>query len=160
MISRRGRTDITSRAGLDTNPTTAMLGAPGGGSRPGVDFCLLGIYWRRNIFGYPHLQNAVVLARAVCTLALTRSVRVGADTLLGEEFNLLTNVAGLMAPLALVSIVTGLHPFFVLMYGILFGALFSRRLVGHASPVITFSRSSSLVAIGVMCARIVITFTE
>ena len=41
-------------------------------------------------------------------------------TLSGEAFNLLANLAvgfaGLMAPLALVSIVTGLHPLFLLVY--------------------------------------------
>jgi hypothetical protein len=82
-------------------------------------------------------------------------------TLSGEVFNLLANLAvgfaGLMAPLALVSIVTGLHPFFLLAYGILFTRFFPafgrERLTRHHI-------SQKLVAIGVMCAGIVITFTK
>jgi drug/metabolite transporter (DMT)-like permease len=82
-------------------------------------------------------------------------------TLSGEVFNLLANLAvgfaGLMAPLALVSIVTGLHPFFLLAYGILFTRFFPafgrERLTRHHI-------SQKLVAIGVMCAGIVITFSK
>jgi hypothetical protein len=73
-------------------------------------------------------------------------------TLFGETFNLLANLAvgfaGLMAPLALVSIVTGLHPLFLLFYSILFTLFF-----------LTFARErlarrqifQKVVAIGVMC---------
>jgi drug/metabolite transporter (DMT)-like permease len=64
---------------------------------------------------------------------------------------------GLMAPLALVSILTGLHPFFLLAYGVVFTTLFP-----------TFSRErltrhhllQKVVAISVMCAGIVVTFTD
>jgi hypothetical protein len=60
-------------------------------------------------------------------------------TLSGEAFNLLANLAvgfaGLMVPLALVSIVSGLHPLLLFVYGIrftLFFPAFSReRLTRH-----------------------------
>jgi drug/metabolite transporter (DMT)-like permease len=49
-------------------------------------------------------------------------------TLVGEVLNLLAALsvafAGLMAPLALVSIVTGLHPFFAFVYGVLLTRFF------------------------------------
>ena len=71
--------------------------------------------------------------------------------------NLAVGFAGLMAPLALVSIVTGLHPLFLLVYGILFTLFFPafsrERLTCHHIL-------QKVVAIGVMCVGIVITFTE
>ncbi|HVC63187.1 MAG TPA: DMT family transporter [Acetobacteraceae bacterium] len=81
-------------------------------------------------------------------------------TLAGEAFNVLANLAvgfaGLMAPLALVSIVTGLHPFFVLAYGI----LFTRLLPAFGRERLTWRHvSQKIVAIGVMCVGIAITFT-
>lgn len=82
-------------------------------------------------------------------------------TLSGEAFNVLANLAvgfaGLLAPLALVSIVTGLHPFFVLLYGILFTLFFpafSRERLTRRHIL------QKVVAISVMCAGIAITFTE
>jgi len=82
-------------------------------------------------------------------------------TISGELFNLLANLsvgfAGLMAPLALVSIVTGLHPLFLLAYGIVFTVLFPtfsrERLTRHRLL-------QKIGAIGVMCAGIVVTFTD
>jgi hypothetical protein len=64
-------------------------------------------------------------------------------TLSGEAFNLLANLAvgfaGLMVPLALVSIVSGLHPLFLFVYEIRF-TLFFRRSAGSASPVTTTAK--------------------
>ena len=67
--------------------------------------------------------------RALLALLGSRDVYVLVPiTLSGEAFNLLANLAvgfaGLMAPLALVSIATGLHPVFLLVYGILFTLFF------------------------------------
>jgi drug/metabolite transporter (DMT)-like permease len=80
-------------------------------------------------------------------------------TLSGEAFNLLANLAvgfaGLMAPLALVSIVTGLHPFFLLGYGIvltLFFPTFGRERLARRQIL------RKVVAIGVMCAGMATTF--
>lgn len=70
--------------------------------------------------------------------------------------NLAVNFAGLLAPLALVSIVTGLHPLFVFAYGILltlFMPRFGRESLGGRHVL---QRST---AIGVMCVGMVITFT-
>jgi uncharacterized membrane protein len=82
-------------------------------------------------------------------------------TLSGEVFNLLANLAvgfaGLSAPLGLVAIVTGLHPFFLLFYGILLTLLFpafSRERLSRRRI------SRKLIAIVVMCAGIVITFAD
>jgi hypothetical protein len=70
-------------------------------------------------------------------------------TLAGEILNLTAALsvafAGLMAPLALVSIITGLHPFFALVYGVLltrflpmFGTeRLTRRHVVHKSVAMT-----------------------
>jgi drug/metabolite transporter (DMT)-like permease len=80
-------------------------------------------------------------------------------TVSGEALNLMANLAvgfaGLMAPLALVSIVTGLHPLFVLGYGILFSCFlpaFGReRLTSHRIL-------QKIVAVSVMCAGMAETF--
>lgn len=82
-------------------------------------------------------------------------------TLSGEALNLLANLAvsfaGLMAPLALVSIVTGLHPFFVLLYGV----FLTRFFPALGSEQLTRRRIvQKVVAIGVMCSGIAITFAE
>lgn len=82
-------------------------------------------------------------------------------TLSGEALNLsailAVSFAGLMAPLALVSIVTGLHPFFLLVYGVLFTFFFPafgrERLNCHH-----FLRK--VVAIGIMCSGMALTFIE
>jgi uncharacterized membrane protein len=82
-------------------------------------------------------------------------------TLSGEALNLLANLAvsfaGLFAPLALISIVTGLHPLFVLVYGILltlfFPAFGTERLTRHHIL-------QKVVAIVAMYGGIVITFTK
>lgn len=82
-------------------------------------------------------------------------------TVSGEALNLVANLAvgfaGLMAPLALVSIVTGLHPFFVLGYGILFTCFlpaFSRE------RLTSYRILQKIVAIGMMCAGMGVTFVE
>jgi len=102
---------------------------------------------------YRHALFALLRSREACVLVPI--------TLSGEAFNLLANLAvgfaGLMAPLALVSIVTGLHPFFVLLYGILFTRFFpafGRERLTRRHIL------QKAVAIGVMCAGIVITFTQ
>ena len=78
-----------------------------------------GIFSVTLIFSMPSYRRALfalLRSREACTLVPI--------TVSGEALNLLANLAvgfaGLMAPLALVSIVTGLHPFFVLGYGMLF----------------------------------------
>jgi uncharacterized membrane protein len=102
---------------------------------------------------YRHALLSVMRSRAAFVLVPI--------TLSGEAFNLLANLAvgfaGLMAPLALVSIVTGLHPLFALMYGILFTLLlpaFAKERVAlrHLLPKVG--------AIGVICAGMAITFAE
>ena len=97
-------------------------------------------------------------------LALLRSREVYAlvpITLSGEVFNLLANLAvgfaGLMAPLALVSIVTGLHPLFLFAYGVLFTLFlpkFSRERLTSRHIL------QKVVAISVMSAGIAITFIQ
>ena len=70
--------------------------------------------------------------------------------------NLAVNFAGLIAPLALVSIVTGLHPLFVFAYGVLFTLFlprFGRESLGHRHIL------QRVIAIGVMCIGMIITFT-
>jgi drug/metabolite transporter (DMT)-like permease len=82
-------------------------------------------------------------------------------TLFGESLNLLANLAvsfaGLMIPLALVSIVTGLHPIFLMLYGVLFTlfipAFCRERLTRHQV-------TRKAVAIGVMCVGITVTFVK
>lgn len=81
-------------------------------------------------------------------------------TVSGEVFNLLANLAvgfaGLMAPLALVSIVTGLHPLFLLAYGVLFTLFFPT----FGSECLTARHVlRKVVSIGVMCAGVAITFS-
>jgi hypothetical protein len=102
---------------------------------------------------YRRALFALLRSREACTLVPI--------TVSGEALNLLANLAvgfaGLMAPLALVSIVTGLHPFFVLGYGMLFTrflpAFGRERLTPHDIV-------QKIVAISVMCAGIVVTFAE
>jgi len=82
-------------------------------------------------------------------------------TLTAEGLNLVAslavNFAGLLAPLALVSIVTGLHPLFVFVYGILFTLFLPRFGRERLAPRHLVQR---IVAIGIMCVGIVITFAE
>lgn len=113
-----------------------------------------GIFTAALICGMPSYR------RALFALLRSREAYVLVPvTLSGEALNLLAGLAvgfaGLMAPLALVSIVTGLHPFFLLVYGILFTLFFPKfsneRLTRHHI-------AQKVVAIGVMCAGIVITF--
>jgi len=107
----------------------------------------------RAIPSYRHALFVLLRSREACVLVST--------TLSGETLNLLANLAvgfaGLMAPLALVSIVTGLHPFFVLLYGVLltrfFPAFGRERLTRHHIL-------QKVVAIVVMCVGIVITFAK
>jgi drug/metabolite transporter (DMT)-like permease len=115
-----------------------------------------GIFSVTLIFSMPSYRRALfalLRSREACTLVPI--------TVSGEALNLLANLAvgfaGLMAPLALVSIVTGLHPFFVLGYGMLFTrflpAFGRERLTPHDIV-------QKIVAISVMCAGIVVTFAE
>jgi hypothetical protein len=99
--------------------------------------------------------------RALLTLLWSRDAYLLVPiTFSGEALNLLANLAvgfaSLMAPLALVSIVTGLHPIFLLMYGILFTLFvpsFGRERIARRD----ISRKAA--AICAMCVGIVITFT-
>jgi drug/metabolite transporter (DMT)-like permease len=115
-----------------------------------------GVFSATIVLGVPPYRNALfALLRSRAAYALVPV------TLFGEAFNLLANLAvgfaGLMAPLALVSIVTGLHPIFVLLYGVLFTLfipVFCReRLTRHHV-------ARKVGAIGVMCAGIVVTFAK
>lgn len=82
-------------------------------------------------------------------------------TVLGELLNLLASLsvsfAGLMAPLTVVSIVTGMHPIFLLAYGVVLTGLFptfgKERLTRH-------HLLRKTLAIGVMCAGVVVTFAN
>jgi hypothetical protein len=71
--------------------------------------------------------------------------------------NLGVGFAGLMAPLALVSIMTGLHPLFVLGYGVLFTCFLPSFGRERLTP---FRILQKLVAIGTMCAGMVAIFAE
>lgn len=113
-----------------------------------------GIFSVTLICGVPSYRNALLAllrSRDACVLVPI--------TVSGEALNLMANLAvafaGLMAPLALVSLVTGLHPFFVLGYGILFTCFlpaFGReRLTSHRIVW-------KIVAIGMMCAGMAVTF--
>lgn len=82
-------------------------------------------------------------------------------TLGGEALNLLANLAvgfaGLMAPLALVSLVTGLHPLFLLAYGILitvFLPAFGREHITRRHI------QQKAIAVGAMGLGAVMTFVE
>jgi len=99
--------------------------------------------------------------RTLVSLWLSRKAYILVPvTVAGELVNLLANLsvgfAGMLAPLALVSIVTGLHPLFLLAYGLVFSVFFPafsrERLARH-------HLLRKVVAIGVMCAGIVVTFT-
>jgi uncharacterized membrane protein len=67
-------------------------------------------------------------------------------TVSGELLNVLANLsvgfAGMMAPLALVSIVTGLHPLFLLAYGIVFSVLFPGVRQGTPLPALSSTEGS------------------
>jgi len=98
--------------------------------------------------------------RSLSSLCLSRQAYVLIPvTVSGELLNLLANLsvsfAGLMAPLSLVSIVTGMHPLFLLAYGIVLTVLFpafgNEKLIWHH-----FLRKT--LAIGIMCAGVVVTF--
>jgi drug/metabolite transporter (DMT)-like permease len=82
-------------------------------------------------------------------------------TLGGEALNLLANLAvgfaGLMAPLALVSLVTGLHPLFLLAYGILFTVFFPAFGREHVTRQHILQKA---IAIGVMGGGAAMTFIE
>ena len=100
---------------------------------------------------YRNALFALLRSRAACVLVPI--------TVSGEALNLAANLAvgfaGLMAPLALVSIVTGLHPFFVLGYGILFTCF----LPAFGRERLTACRIlRKLIAIAVMCAGMAVTF--
>jgi drug/metabolite transporter (DMT)-like permease len=119
------------------------------------EFIGAGVFSTALIGGIPSYR------RALLTLLCSRDAYVLVPvTFSGEALNLLANLAvgfaSLMAPLALISIVTGLHPIFLLLYGVLFTLFlpsFGReRLTRH-----DISRKAA--AICVMCAGIVITFT-
>jgi uncharacterized membrane protein len=104
-----------------------------------------------SVSSYRNALLALLRSRETCVLVPI--------TVSGEALNLVANLAvgfaGLMAPLALVSIVTGLHPLFVLGYGILFTCFlpaFSRERLG-ARRVLW-----KIVAIGTMCAGMAVTF--
>ena len=60
-----------------------------------------------------------------------------------------------MAPLALVSIVTELHPFFLLLYGILFTFFFPTFVRERLARRQILQK---VVAIGVMCTGVATTF--
>jgi drug/metabolite transporter (DMT)-like permease len=99
--------------------------------------------------------------RALLTLLWSRDAYLLVPiTFSGEALNLLANLAvgfaSLVAPLALVSIVTSSHPIFLLLYGILFTLFvpsFGRERITRRD----ISRKAA--AICVMCVGIVITFT-
>jgi drug/metabolite transporter (DMT)-like permease len=78
-------------------------------------------------------------------------------TIVGELLNLFAQLAvgfaGLTAPLALVSIVTGLHPFFLLVYGILL-TLFAPKLGRERLSVRGLTRK--VIAVAVMYGGVVI----
>jgi len=82
-------------------------------------------------------------------------------TISAELLNLLANLsvgfAGLMAPLALVSIVTGLHPFFLLAYGIVLTVLFPAFSREHLSRRHLLHK---LVGMGIICGGIIVTFRD
>jgi len=115
-----------------------------------------GIFSVTLICSVPSYRNALfalLRSREACVLVPI--------TVAGEALNLMANLAvgfaGLMAPLALVSIVTGLHPLFVLGYGILFTCF----LPAFGRERLTSYRILwKLVAIGVMCAGMALTFVE
>jgi hypothetical protein len=81
--------------------------------------------------------------------------------LLGPVFNLLANLAvgfaGRMAPLALVSIVSRLHPLFLFAYGVLFTFFFPRF---STESLTSRHILQKLVAISVMSAGRAITFIQ
>ena len=100
--------------------------------------------------------------RTLCSLWHSRQAYVlvpvaVAGELLNLVVHLSVNFAGLKAPLALVSIVTGMHPLFLFAYGIIFTVLFPAFGRDNSSPRQLLNK---IVAIGVMCAGIVLTFTE
>jgi drug/metabolite transporter (DMT)-like permease len=118
-------------------------------------------YIGSGLFSATLLCMAPSYRRALAAVLRTRQAYVLVPTTLaGEALNLLANLAvgfaGLMAPLALVSIVTGLHPLFVLAYGTVFTLFFPafgrERLTRH-------HLLQKIVAIGVMTAGIVVTFS-
>jgi drug/metabolite transporter (DMT)-like permease len=100
--------------------------------------------------------------RALFALWRSRDMRILVPiTLSGEALNVLANLAvgfaGLMAPLALVSIVTGLHPLFVLAYGIMFTVFFPAFSRERLSRYHILQKAA---AIGVMLVGVVITFAQ
>jgi drug/metabolite transporter (DMT)-like permease len=99
--------------------------------------------------------------RTLATLVQSREALILMPVALaGEILNLLAGLsvafAGLMAPLALVSIVTGLHPFFALVYGVILTRYFpafgteslKRRHVAHKA-----------LAMAIMWTGIAVTFS-
>jgi hypothetical protein len=102
---------------------------------------------------YRHALSALLRSRNAYALV---SITLG-----GEALNLLANLAvgfaGLMAPLALVSLVTGLHPVFLLAYGILFTVFFPAFGREHITRQHVLQKA---VAIGVMGGGALMTFVE
>ena len=80
--------------------------------------------------------------------------------LAGEVLNLVAGLsvafAGLMAPLALVSIVTGLHPFFALVYGLVLARYFPMFAAENATRQHVAHKT---VAMAIMWTGIAVTFS-
>ena len=108
------------------------------------------------ICGMPSYRRALLTV-----LRSRRAYGLVSLTLGGEALNLSANLAvgfaGLMAPLALVSIVAGLHPLFLFAYGILLTVFFPALGREHVTPRHILQK---VVAIGVMGAGAIVTFTE
>jgi uncharacterized membrane protein len=108
------------------------------------------------IGGMPSYRRALITV-----LCSRRAYALVSLTLGGEALNLSANLAvgfaGLMAPLALVSIVAGLHPLFLFAYGILLTVFFPALGREHVTPQHILQK---VVAIGVMGAGAIVTFTE
>jgi hypothetical protein len=119
-------------------------------------------YIGAGIFSIALIGGMPSYRRALFTLLRSRSAyALVSFTLGGEALNLLANLAvgfaGLMAPLALVSLVTGLHPLFLLAYGILFTVFFPAFGREHLTRRHIVQK---VTAIGVMGGGAVMTFIE
>jgi drug/metabolite transporter (DMT)-like permease len=122
-------------------------------------------YWQyigAGIFSIVLIGGMPSYRRALLAIMRSRNAyALVSFTLGGEALNLLANLAvgfaGLMAPLALVSLVTGLHPLFLLAYGILFTVFFPAFGREHVTRQHILQKA---IAIGVMGGGAAMTFIE
>jgi drug/metabolite transporter (DMT)-like permease len=122
-------------------------------------------YWQyigAGIFSIVLIGGMPSYRRALLAIMRSRNAyALVSFTLGGEALNLLANLAvgfaGLMAPLALVSLVTGLHPLFLLAYGILFTVFFPEFGREHVTRQHILQKA---IAIGVMGGGAAMTFIE